>query len=307
MGPERQMLAALVATKHYFEKRTKSQIAEDLALSRFQVARLLEAAHAEGIVRITVELPSGVDAGLSDRLRRHFGLKRALAVVTADDPATRRRQLGKVAADLLGDVVTEDDCLGVAWGRTLGSIPESLTRLATCPVVQLTGVAGSVSENTVELVRQVSAVNGGPASPIYAPFVVADTTTARGLRSQPGIARALELHRTVTRAVVGVGSWDPPDSKMHDSLPVEERRALLAKGVQAEVCGTLLNVQGGVVAGLEDRCIAIPADLLRQVPEVIAVGGGATKIKAMLAAIRSGLIHGLVTDATAAEELLTLG
>ncbi|MFR9729298.1 sugar-binding transcriptional regulator [Saccharopolyspora sp. MS10] len=307
MGPERQVLAALVARKHYLEKRTKSQIADELALSRFQVARLLDAACAEGIVRITVELPSGVDAELSNLLRQRFGLKRALAVVTADDLEARRAQLGRAAADLLADVVTEDDCLGIAWGRTLGAIPAALDRLATCPVVQLTGVAGTVSENTVELVRQVCAVNGGPASPIYAPFVVADAATARGLRSQPGIARALELHRRVTRAVVGVGSWDPPDSQLHDSLQGQEQRALLGRGVRAEVCGTLLNDDGDVVSGLEDRRIAIPTELLRKIPEVIAVGGGSTKVHAMLAAVRSGLVHGLVTDAAAAHRMLELG
>ncbi len=307
MGPERQILAALVATQHYLNKQTKSQIAADLSLSRFQVARLLEAAHSEGIVRITVELPSGVDADLSNRLRRHFGLKRALAVSTADEPATRRKQLGQAAADLLTDVVTEDDCLGIAWGRTLSAIPGALSKLATCPIVQLTGVAGTISENTMELVRQMCAVNGGHANPIYAPLVVADAATARGLRGQAGISRALELHGMVTRAVVGVGSWDPPDSQLHDSLRVEERRKLSGRGVRAEVCGTLLNSDGEVVEGLEDRCIAVPTARLREIPEVIAVGGGSAKIKAVLAAIRSGLIHGLVTDARVAGELLALG
>lgn len=304
MDPERQVLAALVASRHYLHRQTKSEIADELSLSRFQVARLLEAGLAEGIVRITVELPSGIDADLSDRLRRTFGLRRALAVNCPDDTAARRQYLGRAAAELLSAVVTVDDCLGIAWGRTLSAIPAALERLAACPVVQITGVAGTISENSVELVRQVSAVSGGPAYPIYAPLVVADAATARGLRRQPGIAKALKLHSEVTRAVVAVGSWRPADSQLLDSLAPTERKRLLAKGVCAEICGTLLDAEGGIVSGLDDRCLAVSTRRLRAIPEVIAVAGGASKAHAIHAALRCGLVDGLVTDTAVARTLL---
>ena len=76
---------------------------------------------------------------------------------------------------------------------------------------------------------------------------------------------------------------------------------------EAEICGTLLNADGEVVDGFEERCIAVPTARLRAIPEVIAVAGGPSKVEAVLAAIRSGLINGLVTDANAARELLALG
>jgi len=305
MGPDRQVLAAIVATRYYLEGQTKSEIAEQLSISRFQVARLLAAGRTEGIVRITVELPSGIDAGLSDRLGRAFGLRRALVVNAPEDPVALRQYLGRAAAALLTDLITEDDCLGIAWGRTLGAIPSALERLAACPVVQITGVAGTISENSVELVRQIAAVSGGPASPIYAPLVVADAATARGLRRQPGIAQALRLHGHVTHAVVAVGSWRPPDSQLLDSLPAAERKRLLARGVCAEICGTLLAADGSVVRGLQERCIAVSTTRLRAIPDVIAVAGGPSKTDAIHAALRSGLVDGLVTDSSVAHALLT--
>jgi DNA-binding transcriptional regulator LsrR (DeoR family) len=50
-GPARLVLAAAVARRYYLEGETKVEIAGQLGLSRFKVARLLEEARASGIVR----------------------------------------------------------------------------------------------------------------------------------------------------------------------------------------------------------------------------------------------------------------
>jgi DNA-binding transcriptional regulator LsrR (DeoR family) len=57
-------------------------------------------------------------------------------------------------------------------------------------------------------------------------------------------------------------------------------------------------------AGLPGRFIAISRDQLEAVPDVIAIAGGAAKAPAILAALRSGLIHRLITDEEAARLLL---
>ena len=49
------MLAALVATKHYFEKRTKSQIAEDLAPTRLPEARTPDDVPDDELVEVAVK------------------------------------------------------------------------------------------------------------------------------------------------------------------------------------------------------------------------------------------------------------
>jgi DNA-binding transcriptional regulator LsrR (DeoR family) len=50
--------------------------------------------------------------------------------------------------------------------------------------------------------------------------------------------------------------------------------------------------------------IAITPDQLRAVPDVVAIAGGAQKAPAILATLRSGLIHQLITDEEAARLLL---
>ncbi|MBV8987282.1 MAG: hypothetical protein JO372_01850, partial [Solirubrobacterales bacterium] len=55
LGPAGLVLMANVARRFYFEGATKSDIADQLQLSRFKVARILDQARAEGLVRIEID------------------------------------------------------------------------------------------------------------------------------------------------------------------------------------------------------------------------------------------------------------
>ena len=64
-----QVVATVVAARRYFlDGASKSEIAEELGISRFKVARLLEAARRDGIVRIEIGTPSDIDVELSTEL-----------------------------------------------------------------------------------------------------------------------------------------------------------------------------------------------------------------------------------------------
>jgi DNA-binding transcriptional regulator LsrR (DeoR family) len=307
-GPAELVRAAAIARRYYLEDCSKSEIATEFGLSRFKIARILEEARANGIVRIDIRLPSGLDAALAHRLRQTFGLRHAIVVDIDEEPeAQMRQELARVAAALLREIVTEDDVLGVGYGRTLTLLAEEVGGLAPCPVVQLTGALVGVNpgENSVELVRQISARSGGRCYSIYTPQVLPDAKTATLLRRQPEVSEAYLQFPKLTKAVVAVGSWAPPRSQLYDSLPERQRAELRKQGVSAEVCAVLLDDEGRQVASeFTDRCVTIQGDQLRAVPEVIAVAGGAAKAAAIRAVVAGGFANILVVDASLATALL---
>ncbi len=300
-----QLLMAALAQRYYVAGHTRVQLAEEFALSRFKVARLLEAALRHGIVRISIALPSSVDADLSLRLRETFGLDRALVTVLHDhSPQAVREGLGRATATLLSDIVTDDDVLGVASGRTIDAVARHLTKLAGCEIVQLTGMSGDLDDNPVEVLRRVAVLSGGRALSIYAPLTVATAAAASALKTDPRIAEAFARFPSVTTAVIAVGSWDPPESRFYDGLPVEDRQRLLALGVTADVGGVLLDRDGSAVPALDDRILGVTASQLAGIQQVVVVGGGPRKTEAIGAALRSGLVSCLVTDDSVARALL---
>jgi DNA-binding transcriptional regulator LsrR (DeoR family) len=185
----------------------------------------------------------------------------------------------------------------------------ALTRLASCTIVQLSGVYSrmDVRDDSVETVRRAAAVSGGPFFPIYAPLVLPDRATAETLRRQPGIRDAFDHFDRITTAVVGIGAWQPAESTVYDVLEPAERRAAGELGIAAEVAGTLFDADGRTpTTGLTHHVLAMDADRLRGVPEVIALAAGCAKAGAIDAVLRSGLVTTLVTDGATACRLLEL-
>ena len=310
-GPASLVLSATVARRYYLDGRSKVQIGDELGLSRFKVARLLDLARETGLVRIEIGHPGAVDVDLSARLRERFSLERAVVVVTRDDtPATSRAQVGQVAAELLAEVVVPEDVLGVAWARSVGAMAKFLPRLPTVPVVQLTGAVAlpGGGDTSFDIVRDVARAAGGPAYVFYAPIVLPDGATATALRSQSDIARAFEHAATITKAIVGIGQCEPGESTLYDAVSEADHDELRRLGVVGEVCGVFVDAAGQPVeTALAARVITIGAERLLAVPDVLAIVYGMGKLPATRAALRGGLVSSLVTQQSLARALLEQG
>lgn len=313
-GPAELVLAASIARRHYVDGRTKIEIADEFRLSRFKVARLLEAAREHGLVRIEIGHTGTIDVDTSGRLAERFGLRHAIVVDTPEeDLVSLRRNLGVAAADLLTEIVTPTDVLGLAWARSVQATVAELKRLPPVPVVQLTGALSSMDDtsgpidgdSSVDIVREVARIAGGPAYLFFAPFLVPDPTTARALRRQPDLARAFDKLSSVTIGMVGIGHWSAGLSTVYDAASERERARLTREGVCAEAAGVFLTADGRVLqTALTDRMIGINGAQMRNIDQLIAIPYGVAKAPAVRAALLSGLVNTLVTHVSIARALL---
>jgi len=307
-GPAALVLTATVARRFYFDGASKSTIAEELGLSRFKVARLLDEARASGLVRIELDYRGDIDLGLSVRLRAAYDLRHCVVVDSPeDDEDLLRASVGRAAAGLLSETVGADDVLGLAWARSLVAMRTALTHLAPCEVVQLTGALSPpyVDESCVELVREIARISSGAAYYFYAPMILPDAATVRVLRTQPEIARARRRFPDLTKAVVGIGAWQAGLSTVADAVTEQEREEMYDLGVRGELAGIQFDEHGSVVTtSITERLIGIDAEHLRAVPDTIGVAYGSAKAAAVKAAMRGGFITSLVTHTGLASELL---
>lgn len=316
-GPAWMVQAAQIARLFYLEGRSKVEIADELAISRFKVARILEESRDLGLVQVSIRLPASIDADLSTDLRNHLAGVRCIvadrdSLGEQEGSAAERRRavLGELVADLLAELVEEDAVLGLTCSRTVSAATDALTRLAPCTVVQLTGtLAGAEAGATgsVEGVRRAAAIGGGTALPIYAPMLLPDAATARGLAQEPSIRRTLDACAEVTIAVVAVGGWVDGSSTVWEAASAEERAEAAEAGVVGEIGGMLFAAEGTPVdAPLRERVLGIDGERLRSIGEVIATAHGADRAEAVYAAVRGGLVNTVVCDDDLARALLAL-
>jgi DNA-binding transcriptional regulator LsrR (DeoR family) len=301
------ILTARVARMYYLEDRSKSDIAHEVGVSRFKVARLLDTARHIGMVNIQIRPVDSLDAELSLRLQSTWGLKHAIVLDIPDaDHALLRRQLGESAAQLLTELVSPNDILGMAWSRSVGTVGDALRRFVPCAVVQLTGALSRPDAGDIlGLVRKVALLGGGSPYVFYAPMVVPNASTARALHRQPDVGRAMAQVPKVTIALVAIGSWAPGLSTIHDSLEPADQATAAKAGVVAEISGVLVTRTGEAPRPpLSRRIVGITSEDLARIRTVLAIAYDQARAEAARAALRSGLIDGLITHTSLARRLV---
>lgn len=309
-GPAELVLTAEVARKHYVQRQSRVEIADELGISRFKVARLLDAAVEKGIVRFEIVTVGNVDLDRSARLQEAFGLRHAIVLDNSQlEPESLPDALGGVAGQLLSEILEPDDVLGLPWSRSVLMMARALREheLPPVDVVQISGAMAIAGYDTsaVELVRRTARASGGNAAVFYAPMLLDDAVNAANLRREPQVADVLAQGSRVTVAVVGVGAWAPGSSTLYDAASPADRADASSAGVIGEFAGVLFNHNGEPVqTPLGDRVIAISAHQLMQVREVIGIAYGVSKRDAVRAAFRGKLLDTLVTDSELADALL---
>jgi DNA-binding transcriptional regulator LsrR (DeoR family) len=270
----------------YFERGlTKSEIATSLGISRFRVARLLDQARSEGIVRIEIRDEPELDEAAGAALERAFALRLALVPRRPED-------LAAVAAAWLPQLVRPDDVVGVAWGATLQAVADALPPLELgVTVVQVCGAVPGLEPGTgpVELALRFGERLGGQAVPLPAP-ALASRAARDELLANDALRPALDLFPRVSTVLVGIGPRSPG--------------LRLPRGCVGHVLVHSFDAEGRCIeSGLAERAISLGLDELRRA-RVVAVAGGAAKEAAVAGALRTGLLDVLVTDARCAEAAL---
>jgi DNA-binding transcriptional regulator LsrR (DeoR family) len=285
MAPD---VASHIARLHYVDGLSKQEIARRTGISRFKVARLLDAARAEGIIEIRIADADGGRHDAARALEQAFEL--GLAVVVAGDELAA---LGQAAADVLPDLVGHGGRLGVAWGRTLSATSAALPVVALeASVVQICGAVAGLEPGVRPdgLAVRFADRLGGTAYTLSAPAIAAPATS-RALRAHEAVAPTIARWSDLTLALVGIGAGA--------QLPAAPRAAAGHLLVHVfDVNGRLLAWPGA------KQALAMPVEDLRRT-RLMAVAGGADKHEAVLGALRTGLVDVLVTDERTAEHALT--
>lgn len=309
-------IASQVARLFFDRQMTKVEIAAHLGISRFRVARLIDGALADGLVRIEFRDIPAEDRAVAAALEERFGLD--LCAVADDggaDGADALTGVARLAGAVIDGLIGPSEIIGIAWGSTMAAVVREIpARSATAiEVVQLAGSSSRLGRerDAGQLARSLADRLGATDHPIYAPAFVASRTLRESLARDPEIARAIDRFSALTLAIVGIGA-------MPDGTPVAASSLLrsgvlddaeVARLVAAGAVGDLVvhpfDAEGRFVAtDLTDRAVAISVAELRRVPRVVAIASGRAKAAAIRGALASGVVRMLVTDAATGRAVL---
>ncbi len=305
-------LLSKVSKLYYEQNFTQQEIAERLRLSRPKVSRLIQQAHREGIVQITVLSPSGSYADLEHQLEQKYNLQEV--VIAEVDPSTSQetvsKQIGVTAANFLQRTIQDGDVIGIFWGVTLNSMISALKPCETCDVhvVQMVGGLGppEAEEHATGLCRRMAQLLNGRLTLLPAPGIVDRAEVRDVYLSDSHVRRAVEGFNQINVALLGIGAASPTAWIMqNDVLTPGELQALRENGAVGETALRFFDGRGHAVNSvLDDRVIGITLDQLRQIPRLVGMAGGPEKRDAVHAALCGGFVNVLITDQLSARQLL---
>jgi DNA-binding transcriptional regulator LsrR (DeoR family) len=308
-------LMTKVAKLYHESNLNQVEIAGKLGLSQSSVSRLLKKAKVNGLIRITVNIPNGVNTDLEEELVKQFGLKDAVVVDSINDDENQiMRDIGAAAAYYVENTLKDGEVVGVSsWSETLLALLDAMHPLLNKSGIQVLQVLGGVGNPSAEvhatrLTGRFAGLVNGTATFLPAPGIVGSEAAVNILREDPYVKEAIDLFGKVTLALVGIGSVEP--SKLLDLsgnvFSKEEQAFLRSQGAVGDILLHFFDQQGcPIQSSFNNRVISMRLEQLRKVERSIAVAGGVRKYSAILGALRGGWINILVTDRHTAEHLIS--
>jgi DNA-binding transcriptional regulator LsrR (DeoR family) len=313
MSASRDRTVLVKAARMYFlDGRSQDDIARVIGTTRSNVSRMLAAARAQGVVEIRVHEQVARAEGLEQALRQRFGLAH-VRVASFQPGVDAQKAAGDLAARWLDEALCDGSVLGLSWGTALQAMVSAVSvgRPRSVEVVPLVGGL-KTAESLVaaqELVRELAGRLGATYRYLHAPALLRSNVVRQALLTEPVISEVLARARAADIAMVGVGTVGTGSSnEIVDGLGLTgtERRAFLAAGPVGDTCCRFFDAAGRPIRGVShDRVIAVECEELANIPTVIGVATGVEKAPGVRAAVRGGIISGLITDSSLALALLS--
>jgi DNA-binding transcriptional regulator LsrR (DeoR family) len=301
-----------IASLHYLEGKTQAEVAMTLGVSRQKVQRMLRQARELGIVEINVRNLTTIFLDLEKQLRSSFKLRDVIIAASHPTEKERRHSVARAAASYLERHLSEGTVVTAGMGRNTGEIPDFFhpSRRIHCTFVSAMGSSPHVREsiNPNNICQKLAANSKGRAMYLHAPANVESKRVRDILLAQEAIGPIINQAKKADIAVVGIGtpSEDATLVRM-DCISKTDAKQLAESGVAGDLLGTCFDEDGQVIATeMHGRLVGLTLDDLRRIPTVIAVASEKGKSKAILGALRTGVIHILITETDNAMEVMRL-
>ena len=307
---ERTELLARVAYLYYKEELTQQQIAKQLGLSRPKIARLLQEARRNGIVRIEIthELPPEQKEAYD--LQRLFDIERAVVVRNGESRAATLHAIRNVAASLIVDNLKNIRSMGFSFSQTIGNIADYIHTGADSYHVAVCDLMGAMMGFPMPYTASADVAKriGGVLYPISAPIMVLDSHDIDTYLMDPNIKKSMGVARQIDFAVVGIGDFTTQNILYRSGYINEETiNNMRRQGIVGEMCMRFFDLNGNPVKSeLDHRVISVPWETLSNASNLTAVASGSHKIRPTLGALKTGIVHTLVTDLDTARQILNL-
>lgn len=311
---------------YYLEDKSQNEIAAFLNISVPTVSRLIKKAKDEKIVEFVIRDPYLQCIELEQKLKNKYQLKDVVVAPVSNIHQPENEEIAE--ADNAGDnvkklvalegaryiqrIITEQDVLGVTWGKTIYHL---IHYLNPCQKINAAFVTmhGSISfcKNELDvrnLVSRMTMTFGGRNYSLLAEGLMSNKEITDSIKKEKNIERVYSMFDKITIALNGVGALYPNLSSLlssPDFLAPDELAELQRQNVAGDIALRFIDRDGQECdTDLKDRIIAIDLDTFRKITTKVTVASGIEKTEVVHAAIKGNLTNVIIVDYALGKSLL---
>jgi lsr operon transcriptional repressor len=301
-------LAARICWHYFKENKTQEDVAQRLGLTRKRVNQMIGLALATGLVQISIDGRFGPYLDLEASLVERYGLVRAIVVPTPTPDTDVRTVVGAAAGQYISDTLQAGETLAITWGGTIHAAAQNLRRRQSGnTVISLVGgLVASGPINPYDNAAIFARFLGASCRYVTAPMIAETPELRDALMASRQISETFAAVRGAQRALFSAVDLTEQSRALEYgviSLPVW--RSLREAGAVGDIAGHYLDAEGNPAKHpIMRQVIHAARQDLQSIGEITLAAGGAHKVPIIRAAIKARLCHVLITDASAAAELL---
>ncbi|MBA6340371.1 sugar-binding transcriptional regulator [Colwellia sp. MB02u-10] len=304
--------AAKAGWLYYVAGNTQEEIAKKLNVSRQSAQRMVALSVSEGLIKVRLEHPIAKCMDLQVKLRNRFGLKSCIVVPSDDGKTSSTLGLAQAGAQEIEMYLksSEPKVIAMGTGRVLRACVEELA-LLNCEQHQIVALLGNMasdgSASSYDVVMRMAEQINAKHYPMPLPVLPSSKEEKEQLHAQHYVANNLKLAAQADVTFVGVGNLAINSPLYIDGFVTpKELKELQTKGAVGELISWVLDIKGNLIDCAVNQRVASTPLKINSDKAVYAIAAGEEKVFAILGALRSKLINGLITNEYTAERLLSI-
>ncbi len=304
--------AARAGWMYYVAGKTQEEIAKKLNVSRQSAQRMVALSVSEGLIKVRLEHPIAKCMDLKVKLKTRFGLNFCRVVPSIEAEPTSTLGLAQAGASVIELHLrsSEPQVLAMGTGRVLRACVDELS-IMKCEQHQIVALLGNMDSNgsasSYDVVMHMAEHIKAKHYPMPLPVLSRDKADKEQLHKQHHIAANLELAAQADVTFVGVGNLGLNSPLHQDGFVMpDEINKLQQQGAVGEIIGWVFNKNGQLIDCEVNERVASTQLIANPGKPVYAIAAGEEKVYAILGALRSKFINGLITNEYTAERLLMI-
>lgn len=296
----------MIARMYYVLGMKQKDIADQVGIGRSSVARFLNEAKEEGVVRffIASKTESSRSLDLETEMIKKYKLTDAIVIKDNDNSLFE-----VTVANYLNSILPFNGAIGIGGGKTMNYLSTIMNICESRPNLKIIQTIGGFSNGEGEMPSTAMVQNWAQsleANPLFlpAPAIVEDKETKDFYLKNKNISDVYDEIKKIEVLIVGIGSMN--DINILKKLQVEDIDTnLMHEKSVGDINLHFFDEKGRFsMPNLSERVMGLSPEDFKEVPTRIGLAYGKEKVKSIKAALGGKLVNIFVTTSATAKLLL---